>query len=144
MYFSLFNQWHSKYFDHVICIYFFLFFCIKNKWRLHTTTQKRGALTSIRISFLRAPITVSHNMICLVATYIICFSNASIIVNLLNIIQQICVFRSQRYSQTKAKMNKRSWCDCVSNFQLDKNNCHVMWKFNALGWHLACAHFEVN
>ena len=39
MYFSLFNQWHSKYFEHVICIYFFLFFCIKYKWWLHTTDR---------------------------------------------------------------------------------------------------------
>ena len=31
-----------KHFDHVFCIlFFFLFFCIKNKWRLHTTYPKR-------------------------------------------------------------------------------------------------------
>ena len=30
-----------KYFDHVFCILFFLFFCIKNKWLLCTTYPKR-------------------------------------------------------------------------------------------------------
>ena len=57
------------------------------------------------------------NMICLVVSgyiYNFFFLNASMILNLLNIIQQIWVFRSQ-----KVLSNKK------------KNNCHVMWKFNA-------------
>ena len=42
-----------KHFDHVIL---YLFFCIKNKWQLHTNYPKREVpWKSIQISFLRAP-----------------------------------------------------------------------------------------
>ena len=47
-----------KYFGHVFCILFllFFFFCIKNKWKLHTTYPKSEApLKALESLFLRAP-----------------------------------------------------------------------------------------
>ena len=45
-----------EYFDNVICIYFFLFFCIKNKWRLHPTYPKREVpLKAPKSLFLEHP-----------------------------------------------------------------------------------------
>ena len=46
-----------KYFDHIICISFFFFlFCIKNKWRLHTTYLKREVpLKAPKSLFLEHP-----------------------------------------------------------------------------------------
>ena len=51
------------YFEYVIEFIFFLFFLYKkNKWRLHTTTQKRSFLKHPNL-FLRAPwkFPVSHS-----------------------------------------------------------------------------------
>ena len=59
--FSLFNQWHSKYFEHVTCIYLLLlFFCIKKISGNSTPLPKREVpLQAPKSLFLRAPIITS-------------------------------------------------------------------------------------